>query len=415
MNEAQKKTKPKNSISRVYSFFCWCSGARLYLLKQCPTDYNKYFGIGSVVLFTGLLAFISGSYAFYTIFENVLFSVAFGAFWGILIFFLDWYIVASIRKENSFAKEFGTAFPRLILSVFLAIVITKPLELRIFQNEINQELQNLRADKSLNTKNKIFEEFNEIAILENEIKILQNEIAEYEKRRNDLFNMIIAEAEGRSATNTAGKGPVYKEKKKEFDIAEQLLTEKREQNNALISQKRIQIESLKETRSKSLNQNNEAIENYSGLLARLQALGTLTNQNKYINITNWFIMLLFIVIESSPILVKLMAKKGPYDYLLELEEFKNSSLYYYERSNIRNDVGNKLSGLKSLAETEEEVKKDIMDSFASQMKDAANRVNKAQIEKWEQQTLSEVQKSNKMLDVLSKIKFPNNENHSGNS
>ena len=62
-------TKPLK-LSKIYRFFCWCSGARLYLLKDCPTDYNKFFGIGAVVVFTGIIATVSGAYALYTIFES---------------------------------------------------------------------------------------------------------------------------------------------------------------------------------------------------------------------------------------------------------------------------------------------------------------------------------------------------------
>ena len=63
-------SKP-SKLSRIYKFFCWCSGARLYLIERCPTDYNKYYGIGVIVFLTGVMATLSGGYAMFTVFEDV--------------------------------------------------------------------------------------------------------------------------------------------------------------------------------------------------------------------------------------------------------------------------------------------------------------------------------------------------------
>lgn len=398
--------KKKHSLNFVYRVFCWCSGARLYLLNQCPTEYNKHFGIGTIIVFTGALAFISGSYAFYTIFNTPIWSVTFGLFWGLLIFFLDWYIVASIRKENKFKKEFVTAFPRLLLSVFLAIVITKPLELKIFEKEINQEIATIKTDKTVNSNVKIFEEYTEIGVLEEEIQQLNQQINNYEKRRNNLYNAIIAEAEGRSPTSTAGKGPVYREKKQEFDKTEKLYQTIKKQNNPLINQKRAEIDKLRQQRNKAMQQQKQTIENYEGLLARLQALGALTQKNKYINIANWFIILLFIIIESSPILVKLMAKKGPYDYLLDLEEFKKNSHYYHQKSLLRNQISQDINQNNSNYETEDTLKTEVLTNYAANLKQSIQRINKAQISKWEKSVMQKVNKSTRLQDFIGKIKLP---------
>ncbi len=130
-------------LSLFYRFFCWCSGARLYLLQSCPTDYNKFFGIGIIVFLTGVMASITGSYTLFVIFGSLPISVVFGIFWGILIFFLDWFIVASLKKENRISSELLVAFPRIVLAILLAIVISKPLELKLFEKEINAALQTI--------------------------------------------------------------------------------------------------------------------------------------------------------------------------------------------------------------------------------------------------------------------------------
>ncbi len=57
-----------------------------------------------------------------------------------------------------------------------------------------------------------------------------------------------------------------------------------------------------------------------GFASRLDALGYLTRQSEPIRWANWFIMLLFIAIETAPVFVKLISYRGTYDDLLEEHE-----------------------------------------------------------------------------------------------
>ena len=51
--------------------FLWiCCGVNRKVLRQCPTDYAKYAGMGGTILFTALMACLSGSYALYTVFDK---------------------------------------------------------------------------------------------------------------------------------------------------------------------------------------------------------------------------------------------------------------------------------------------------------------------------------------------------------
>ena len=57
-----------------------------------------------------------------------------------MIFNLDRYIVSSMRKEGKTAKELLIATPRILLAILISVVIAKPLELKIFEKEIEPEL-----------------------------------------------------------------------------------------------------------------------------------------------------------------------------------------------------------------------------------------------------------------------------------
>ncbi|MEM8565589.1 MAG: DUF4407 domain-containing protein [Bacteroidota bacterium] len=143
-------------------FLIYCCGAKHDVLDQCPSQIPTYASIGATILFTAILASISGGYALYHIFSEsefrLIFSIIFGILWGLTIFNLDRLIVLSIRKKEggNVRKEMLQASPRIVLAIFIALVIAKPLEVRIFSESIEQQL---RADSTNNVLYKI-ENFN---------------------------------------------------------------------------------------------------------------------------------------------------------------------------------------------------------------------------------------------------------------
>ena len=270
---------------------------------DCPhSEQNKYVGIGATVFFTGLLASISGGYALYSVFNSLFPAIAFGIIWGFVIFNLDRFIVSTLRKDDIFWNEFKLVLPRLILAVILAIVISKPLELKIFEKEIAQKVQEKQRLFAIESQRKAEQQFNPIAdSLRKEIDYYKNEIAKVATSRDTLYTAFIGEAEGTRGTNKLGKGPVFKEKKMQFDKIEQDLKDKQAQFQPLIDEREKQILALKAQRDTSVAKAQPIISNYDGLMARLDGLSELPQ------IPSLFIMLLFICIETAPVLSKLFS------------------------------------------------------------------------------------------------------------
>lgn len=296
-------------------FFWFCSGASVNILEKCPeTEHHKFVGIGATVFFTALLASISGGYALYTVFDAIVPAIVFGIIWGLCIFNLDRYIVSTIKKEGNFFRELLQALPRIFLALVIAVVISKPLELRIFAKEIRQKLDQKQADLAIAQYKLADKKFYEIDSLKNEIVKLKAEIDLKAGYRDTLYEKIISEAEGRSVTNKVGKGPVYKEKREQFDKSAQELLElkaKNEQQISAIQQKVNLLDSIK--LQEKINQDKN-IANYDGLMAQINALQQLPPM------ASWFILLLFICIETAPIITKLLSPRGAYDdYLKEIE------------------------------------------------------------------------------------------------
>lgn len=297
-------------------FFLLCSGVDLNIIKNCSNgEQNKYAGIGGTVFFTAVMAAIAASYGLYTVFDNVFTSIFFGLIWGLLIFNLDRFIVSTIKKNDSKWKEFLQATPRLILAMIIAMVISKPLELKIFEKEINQVLLTEKNQMTLDNKDQLAQQFEpEILKLENGIKALKEEIANKEVEVNDLYETYIAEAEGRKGTLKVGKGPVYKEKRDKHDAALQELAKLKADNNQKIANNEAAIGQLQIDQKKAETDTQPIIVNFDGFMARINAL------NKLPWLPSFFIFLLFLAIETAPIFAKLVAPKGEYDFKIEDEE-----------------------------------------------------------------------------------------------
>ncbi|MAP80141.1 MAG: hypothetical protein CL526_03535 [Aequorivita sp.] len=297
-------------------FFIFCSGADTAILDNCsPGERTKYAGIGATVFFTAVLAAIAGSYALYTVFDNYFTAVFFGIIWGLLIFNLDRFIVSTIKKRNNFVDELIQASPRIALAIIIAIVISKPLEMKIFEKEINQVLLTEKNEMTRANKDQLAMQFTPaITALEAEIAGLKNEITTKEAEVNNLYETYIAEAEGRKGTELVGKGPVYKEKREKHDAELAALTQLKKINTEKIAAAEAKIEALNTQYNSKVANTQPVIDGFDGLMARVNAL------EKLPLLPSLFIFLLFLAIETSPIFAKLLSPKGPYDLKLEEQE-----------------------------------------------------------------------------------------------
>ncbi len=294
-------------------FFILCSGADKNLLENCSEgEKTKFTGIGATVFFTAVMAFIASAYALFTVFDSIYPAIAFGLVWGLLIFNLDRFIVSTIRKRDSFAKEFIQATPRIILAVIIAIVISKPLEIKIFEKEINTVLLKEKNAMALNNKKEVTDYFkSDLDKNKAEIDSLKSEISKKEKEVNTLYETYITEAEGTKGTMKLGKGPVFKEKIAKHDLAKNELDTLRAANLAKISEKEKNNKTLQADLDKKVSETQPVIDGFDGLMARINAL------DKLPWLPSFFIMLLFLAIETSPIIAKLLSQKGEYDYKLD--------------------------------------------------------------------------------------------------
>ena len=133
-------------------------------------------------------------------------------------------------------------------------------------------------------------------------------------------------------------GPIYKVKKQNADDAEAAFTDIKNEIGPLINEKESLKSELLINRGNEIN-NLEAIP-LTGLASRLEALSRLTDSSSAVFFASIFLILLFIVIETAPLFVKLITNRSPYDFELDKIEVGFQTSHAVQTSIKKSDAKN---------------------------------------------------------------------------
>src|SRR5947209_15604590 len=125
-------------ISRFFQFFSKTDRRVIALCTDfCRKTQTSY---GIFVLLTGVFAFLSCMYAVNTTFENIYIAAPVALLYSMVIIFIDREIVSGTKKSG--------IWPRLVLAIVVGFVISVPLEMRLFQSRIDQELRRMYNEEN---------------------------------------------------------------------------------------------------------------------------------------------------------------------------------------------------------------------------------------------------------------------------
>ncbi|WP_235856517.1 DUF4407 domain-containing protein [Flagellimonas oceanensis] len=310
---------------KIMQWLWKAAGSDGYILKKCTySDQVKYACLGGIVVATGFMAALAGGYAIYTIFEpkgsaldggvhtsTAVMSCFFGVIWGLIIFNIDRFIVAATGKGDGTEaitwQEFTNSLPRIVMGLVIAITISKPMEIRMFKSEIDAELHQEQLEKR-----KAYEIATK-ANYETRFNAIDAEMEKIEKERNKLLERLTeVESQYTEEVRIVRPGPKAAALKELMDsLGEKLKTFDKDKKAGL---DRLISERLKLTQEldRELAKNQEVASGLDGLLERIK----LAHEIAGFWIT-FFITLLFVVIELTPIFFKMMLIKSPYDFISE--------------------------------------------------------------------------------------------------
>ena len=292
------------------------------IIKYCPTSTkNIHATFGFFVLMTGIMAFISGSYAISNMFihENLItgqpemmehgwrYAFILGGVYATFIMAIDREIVSASSK--------WAAFFRLPLAIVISLVVSVPVELQIFEGKINRHLINQHQGENETLKKKLDDQ-NRILQLEGAIKRIDSLKQGAVNKRDGWAEAIEAEVVGRvreGRTGRAGRGRAYEEAILNLDLQERMI-EKYEGELAEKEKELAHAKAQKETQF----QNDKVAQSYD-LLSKYIALKEVKMEDKTGSASRmgFGITLLFCLFELIPSIMKLLTPLTEYDEILE--------------------------------------------------------------------------------------------------
>lgn len=162
--------------SRIGETLARLGGANLTILARAPMERQRFIQMALVLLTTAGLAVFSMSFALHDGVKTSWWAaVPLGICWGLIILNIDRLLVLSLSAVKGGWKLFWMALPRLLMAALLAVVISTPLVLRVFADEINAQIYTANLKKS-NSDKKLEQTSKE----QDELEAVRAQIATYE-------------------------------------------------------------------------------------------------------------------------------------------------------------------------------------------------------------------------------------------
>jgi Domain of unknown function (DUF4407) len=308
-------------LKRVNTLLEFLSGVDPQILQrpECRGERRIYQGIGLTIGITGFFACISASYAMYSIFKVVEIAIALGLFWGFTIAMIDRFLIMTTSKQDTFSwKQVSIATSRILMATLIAIVVSKPLEMAIFNKEIGAAIAetNLIAEVQMQQTVAKLPEAVEIDRLRQENKALQAQDAQISDSYQKAYDRMIGEAEGTSGSNKAGKGPVFDEKFQELQRQKTILDAAVAQHQTQIQANNTQSQRLEKIKATKAKQVNSARLAADSILAQMQMLHKMAVKDSTVTWASYLISGIFVAIDVLPLLGKLMMNRTAYDAIV---------------------------------------------------------------------------------------------------
>ncbi|GEM_PF-3721233 len=307
------------ALESVKYFLWWCAGADLTTLRKAESEHTKYTAIGMMMAAIPCVATVSAfSFLKLTFGIPTIIALLGGVGWGILIFILDRLILTYHRKDK---HELLRAIPRLVLALSLAFVIGEPLLLRLFKGEIDLELSRSGQTLLIDAHDKAETRFtSEKTALLNANADLQKRLDELKSIRDEKEAAVIGEIEGTVGTGIKGEGLAARQKQQAFSEAKAEDDRARDEllpQMTANKQRLDQIDAAIENEVKAISEAGSAA---GGVMARHGALWRIIKRDPSAGMTYIPLFLVILLLEISPLVMKLTTAGAEYEKRLTLKE-----------------------------------------------------------------------------------------------
>lgn len=346
--------------TKVTNFLLTISNPDREMLEKCPQyDKNRFAMMGLILLLLFLLSLFSSFFAIHeaNLFDDTGFQFLLALLIAFIIFNIDRYIVMSFNIEKNIIKRIFNLsfFTRLILSILIGIIISKPIEIKLLEDKINNEIIN----RQLQEQNKFHSNTFKVGVEESKLnhldKELQNIQKEIDKNKNEI-------QDNQVLLNTYNKGWYWlkitdkegnekrikqltslgKQAQENINRLTQLNEHKQRQYDSLYAstQKLYNEYFAKQNQIKKYQQNLINSKKYT-LLEKISILGELSDKDITIRLTVWLIMSFFIMLDCLPLMFKTLnysfydilmnEKLKQFQYQQEIESLQKEKEIYQQK------------------------------------------------------------------------------------
>lgn len=252
------------------------------LIARCPDSAKRaQMAKGAYLLFTALLTALFLSYGMFIFSKSFLLAAA-GLACGVLnLFFIR--VLFSARSKTA-------TLPGLLLAIFTGLMLSVPLELRLFQGSINNEI----------LKRPLAERDARIYELKTEVDDLRKELT---RRQRALLDEAFG-VQGPETTGMPGEGPAFKARQEIYESFRAQSTQRITELSEEIRQVELEKASLRANPP-------------GDLLSRYEALSNIHAASPDAWRMSWGLRLLLIMLEATPFLLRLLEGRNPYTELVE--------------------------------------------------------------------------------------------------
>lgn len=295
-------------------FTWWLAGVDENIISSCTQgDQRKHSTLGLFVLLSFLISSIVFTFlanipnpgSFYNIFIGLLGGVFIATFEKMCMINLIW--------QGSWKSTLVLAAPRIFLTLGLGFLIGEAVSLSIFAPEIKHQLVLDKGKALSEITNSTSSAFGEIERLELQNQGLYQQIKDKESERDNLYKSFIGEAEGWSGTMQFGTGPVYKQKKAQYDEISKELHDFRFTIQQVIDANNNRLTILKKEKDENIEQSEKSLSTFAGLLMTIDALDKYSFSNLRLLFWRMMIMLFFMALDSAPVLMKIFSLSSNLD------------------------------------------------------------------------------------------------------
>ncbi len=282
------------------------------------------------------------TYAISTFTDNALFFCGIGIIWGTIILFFDRFIVSNFKKSKSIAKDFFSFqfMLRFFLAVFIGIAVSHPLVLLLFRDSISEELEVFNAEKKDVIRRKYADKEKEVIRLDS-LSLVKDHVELTEKNEDIkcIRKLMAFEQAGTKVELTCGASSGYLGASTRTTNFKALIDSLSiERDSIQMSIARVNLNTKKKTQELDTLREKEirvvASKFGEDYLNKSICLERLSEKHSIFAITKWFMLLFILFMDTLPVLLKVVTKRGTYDRILSDVDEEDFEFDFYKDQRI---------------------------------------------------------------------------------